>query len=362
MGEANLSEADLVLSGPRGRRFCWQLACAVRNQALQDRLWLAFHACPDPADDAAVERLADLLRQVDPGEIGELTEPALLECLADAVAFASYWQEPSEEDRLLADPRVVEALLPVAEAALTSPAAHWWRDPVDLTDQGYVQWLDQARTEPPRLTGAAQAVRAWRDDTLAREESARSWPPDPTANISASWWSTPSLHGLVETSRPRPGLGAVRLLLTEDDCGWQQARVWPLAPRPDVQVYEITGPDAWAALVERYPLRVTRSRRYDWWRATGRAGEWFIPDYNAVAADYDAVHLTMLGYLTTAGKTVQVTDGATLLAGWHPDTTVWLHDVLASSGEPLDWHRSQDAPDGNTADATTGWRPSPTGC
>jgi len=42
------------------------------------------------------------------------------------------------------------------------------------------------------------------------------------------------------------------------------------------------------------------SRRHDWWRVTGSAGAWMIPDWVAVAADYDAVHLTVGGYLTTA--------------------------------------------------------------
>lgn len=68
----------------------------------------------------------------------------------------------------------------------------------------------------------------------------------------------------------------------------------------DTRVYEITGPDAWADLVGRYPMDVSRARRHDWWRTTRRAGRWLIPDYLAVTADFDAVHLSVAGYLTTA--------------------------------------------------------------
>jgi hypothetical protein len=72
--------------------------------------------------------------------------------------------------------------------------------------------------------------------------------------------------------------------------------------------------------VGRYPLDVSKSRRRDWWRATGRAGRWLIPDYAAVAADWDAVHVSVSGYLTTAGIAIPAgSDAYTMLAGWDPD-------------------------------------------
>jgi hypothetical protein len=76
--------------------------------------------------------------------------------------------------------------------------------------------------------------------------------------------------------------------------GWTTAWCQPLSPRRGARVYEITGRRDWADLTARYPLEVTRSRRHDWWRVTGRAATWLIPDYAAVAADYDAIHLTVL--------------------------------------------------------------------
>jgi hypothetical protein len=90
--------------------------------------------------------------------------------------------------------------------------------------------------------------------------------------------------------------------------------------------------------VDRYPLDVTGSRRHDWWRVTGWAGRWLIPDYAAAAADWDAVHLSVAGYLTTAGIALPVGDGArTMLAGWDPDATGWLADVLTGTGALEDW-------------------------
>jgi hypothetical protein len=160
------------------------------------------------------------------------------------------------------------------------------------------------------------------------------------------------MSGLTVTSRAVPGLGALRLLLVEDGLGWERARCWPLKPRPGARIYEIDGPAAWSALVTRYPLEVIRSRRHDWWRATGREGCWLIPDYQAVARDYDAVHLSALGYLTTAGVALPAGHdeaALTLLAGWDPDATWWLTDVLEPDGLPEDW----------AADDTSspGWHP-----
>ena len=58
-----------------------------------------------------------------------------------------------------------------------------------------------------------------------------------------------------------------------------------------------------------------------------------VPDWPEVAQEYDAVHLTVSGYLTTAGRAVPVSDGvASVLAGWGPDETWWLTDVRGDGG------------------------------
>jgi hypothetical protein len=151
------------------------------------------------------------------------------------------------------------------------------------------------------------------------------------------------------TTRGLPALGAVRLVLVEDGLGWQSARCWPVAPEDGARVYEVCGPGQWAELVDRYPLDVSKSRRHDWWRATGRAARWLIPDYAAVAADWDAVHVSVAGYLTTAGIAIPADDGAcTMLAGWDPDATWWLNDVLSLTSPPEDWREDDQAPFGWT--------------
>jgi hypothetical protein len=112
----------------------------------------------------------------------------------------------------------------------------------------------------------------------------------------------------------------------------------------------VTSPDSWAALVGRFPLDVSYSRRHDWWRVTGLSGRWLIPDYQAVAAEYDGIHVSAAAYLSTAGRAVAVRDGHTMLAGWDPDETFWLADVLEITGSPQVWEG-----DGQDAGA---WHPS----
>lgn len=64
-----------------------------------------------------------------------------------------------------------------------------------------------------------------------------------------------------------------------------------------------------------------------------------------MAADHDAVHLTVTGYLPTPGVAITLPSGAgaTALAGWDPDATFWLRDdALTVVDEPVEWHVSPD--------------------
>lgn len=342
--------ADALLAGPRGRSLCANL--------LDDRL-----APPSRRVPRAWLAALEAARTGDTGRCArKLTEcaataglpstpfdgSALLAGLQIAVDFASYWQEPNSEDQGFAGEAAREALRPVAEAvvaALAAPDVSWWTAPVDRSSQCYAQFLGQHPLPELLLTGAAESARAWLADTLDDERSAHDRPADPASPHSGRWWSSPAASRLPVTTRALPALAAVRLVLIEDGLGWQSARCWPVTPQDGTRVYEISGPDQWAEVVDRYPLDVSKSRRHDWWRATGRAGRWQIPDYAAMAADWDAVHLSVTGYLTTAGVAIPVgNDTCTMLAGWDPDATWWLNDVLSCTSPPEDWRADNLAP------------------
>jgi hypothetical protein len=102
--------------------------------------------------------------------------------------------------------------------------------------------------------------------------------------------------------------------------------------------------------VARYPLEVPRSRRHDWFRATGEDDHWAIPDYAAVAAEYDGIHLSVMGYLRTAGRALGTGEPRTVLAGWSPDATWWLTPAATPAGPLTRWQLA----DGSEP---PGWRP-----
>lgn len=277
----------------------------------------------------------------------------LLAGLAEAVDSARYWQEPDETDELLRQLPVMTALGPVA-ALLSASLAGWLRpSSVALDRQCFVQWTDERQLQPPSLTDAAGKLARWKASTIADERQAAERPRDPAALWSGRWWSTPALSDLVTTTRSITGLGALKLMLFEDSLGWKRALVWPLAPASGSRIYEISEPMAWTGLVARYPLEVTLSKRHDWWRTTGVDGSWLMPDWSAVAAEYDGVHLTVSGYLTAAGRHPAVGPSGTVLSGWNPDETYWLNDVLRPGAVPSAWHSNESQPPTCVGDATS---------
>jgi len=328
-------DTEQLLSGPRGRRLCWGLladAISDSERSEWERVW---HAAQSEAD--LTEFLDDLATCV----AGAGTGGSLMTAFGDAVGWAAYWQPPDNEDRALASAAVRERLLPIAEAVTGDPATGWWSAPVELGHQVHVEWIDPD-THPVSLSGAAGKLAQWRARTVADEQqAARDRPDDPSAPFSGCWWSTPAMSGLTATTRTVPGDNAVGLNLIEDSLGWTRARCWPVLPHRGARIYEISGPGEWTELVSRYPLDVSKARRHDWWRATGLDSSWLIPDFAAVAADYDAVHLTAAGYLTTAGRGLPAGNARTVLAGWDPDKTYWLADVLTGSGPAGLWERAE---------------------
>jgi hypothetical protein len=323
---------DDLLDGARGRRLCFSLLTSAFPE-----LWrMAFYA------KSSEDEVLELARAVADASAA-LDDASLLDALEDAISTAKYWQPADETDFMLLRDELRAALEPTARRVERSEAAAWWWSPIALDDQHYVQWVDEYEMQPPALTDAASRLGAWRANAQREEERWADRPADVTANHSGSWWSTPALVEMVTTTRARSDLAAVKLRLVEDALGWTEARVVPLRPRSAPRVFEITGRSAWARLVARYPLDVTLSRRHDWWRVTGMDERWAIPDWQAVAADFDAVHLTVAGYLTTAGTAIPVGEAFTLLAGWNPDETYWLSDILEPTGPMTNWRRDDVA-------------------
>ena len=362
-------DIEALLAGPRGRRLMLELALAAGcgpgrdGDELAGAVMLAAYRL-DPGRGTSRVMFGPGAAQVDtampsPAEVAALLDDAcitvpdegsLLQALDRAVASARYWQEPDGEDALAATPAVLAALAPIAAQIAASPHAAWWSEGVARDDQWQVHWDEGAGGTPPaESAGASEALEMWRSRTIAGEERARrERPTDPEARWGGQWWSTPP-HTLLRTTRGLGELGPAGLWLEEDSSGWDRATTRAVSVADGVRVYEIDGAQAWADLCRGHPLGVTAEKRHDWYRTTGRAGDWVIPDWSRVASSYDAVHLTVGGYLAAAGTPIEVDEAtSSVIGGWAPDETFWLCDVGQARGPDETWVHDADRGWGRT--------------
>jgi hypothetical protein len=358
------ARADALLSGPRGRALCAAAAgldahrllnalarpvSAVTLRSIEEAntgrpgwppaAWAELSAGDAGTAPTVAEVVAVHVADVDLDALGSTEDPRmLLAVLAEAVNDWTF----SDDDiaAAVAFGEAPEALAPVAAALAGAPGAAWWWSPAALGAQRWIAWA--AQSGPPPLDGAADALREYSQAEAANEARSADmvpFPPDPQGRrYSGMWWSAPRGAGLAGTTRELPGLPAVQLAICEDSPGNGPVEVWDVGIDSSARAYEVDGPDAWCALTEAFPREVTLSRRHDWWRWTGWEGRWLIPDWAAVADSYDAVHLSVVGHLQASYRALPVAGGAcTCIAGWDPDETIWLTDVLARTELAARW-------------------------
>lgn len=307
--------ADDFLAGPRGRAVC-------------------------------VAHLGHVPGMPDGWQFGYADGRPPLGALADATTRAMYWQDPEDFDLGDLPPAAATAVRQAAAELAAHADTGWWDSPAALGDQ-HVVAFDHPGQPPakPHLADLRTGIEALadREHDVTAFRDARGYEVD-WRTVSGTWWSAPiATRGVHSTRALGTDVQPLGLACVEDELGWERADSWPIAPAETPRLYELADPTDWVRLCRDYPRDVTNAKRGDWWRATGRDGLWVMPDWPAVARDWDAVHLTVRGYLTTAGRALDVDDEqATVLAGWDPDSTFWLNDVLRLAGRARHWWRDQE--------------------
>jgi hypothetical protein len=182
----------------------------------------------------------------------------------------------------------------LARAILSQPAAAWWFAPLDRT----AQWV------------------IMRPDDLADPAAVRT-PTSPPTN-----WEryAQKPEGAVYSSTAVDGTCAVLAAMETAAADYYQ--VSPIGrvavrPRAIARVYEVAGPLAWHKLAARYP-------------ALDEAGR-LVPDWGLVSADWDGVHITLGGCLTSDQVRITSANGWTEFRGWPPELTVWLRACFAEA-------------------------------
>lgn len=256
--------------------------------------------------------------------------------LVASARSARYWEpddltESSPTELSLSDMSVAAAQI------AQDPLASWWDDEIDLKQQTIIYfehaqspglkhmsrnrgyYMAEARRPAPETDRAGQAI----DWTV----------------VTGAWWSVPkgSMSLITTLSGGAPAVPAG--LAFED---WSLATSWPVQVLERARIFEIKEPADWVYLVGRYPVDVSATtKRSDWWRATNRDGKWLMPDWERIALEWDAVHLTVLGYLTTASRVLYLDDDyATILAGAQPGFAYWLSNVFHEFNIRQDWRRN----------------------
>ena len=70
-----------------------------------------------------------------------------------------------------------------------------------------------------------------------------------------------------------------------------------------------------------------------------------LPDWRAVVTDFDGVHLSWAGYLTSEGYIADLAGGGvTMLRYWFSERTLWLNDVFGEPSFLLDFLAQDDNP------------------
>ncbi len=297
------------------------LLAAPVGVALLDRLELAergmfrpFHSLQD-SDPAAVEAAAE---RVTSNSLGDLLGMAM----GAAYHLAGPWSSGAV-DSLTWAYRLAPARRQLAESV-------WRRFAPDLCKPG---------------------------DTAAQEY----WVDDPVPSRPVQAAFTDYAHGYSNgeftwagvwtTTAPPPEVHD-ELVLAWEFAGRQVSR-WLLPVRPGSRVWEMERPADWARLVETFPRAATKE--HGGWELPGpnqrptelgyllsvpgqhaaRVGHLrhLVPDWAAVAHDYDGVHLSWAGFLTAEGFVSDLPDrGVAMLRYWSSERTLWLRDVFGEPG------------------------------
>ena len=110
---------------------------------------------------------------------------------------------------------------------------------------------------------------------------------------------------------------------------------WRLRIPPSMRVFEVHGPEDWNRLCVRYPAEGTKDGPPDL--------EWLVPDWGAAAEEWDGVHVSLGGLLTTERVRYESEGGVSMLLFTESELTYWLRG-FPSAAEGLPDRYRKDGP------------------
>ena len=228
-------------------------------------------------------------------------------------------------DRFHTDYHMIAAKLPTlarekaaqARAVIEHPSTAWWFDDIDLKAQA---WLSIHGTLTKFIYGTPPDTLAWRRP----ENPSRGW--ERYAQKPYGNQNTSTQYGPLLTSQLIAYDERVGDYLCEFPLAW-----WSIRFLEEVRVFEIHGPSDWHSLCVGYP-------------AIGTDDDRLVPNWGAVAQEWDGVHLSLGGLLTAEQHRYESPVGWTMLEFWYAEQTYWLRALKTETERQPDFDRGMGAP------------------
>ena len=205
-----------------------------------------------------------------------------------------------------------KSLRPLARAILEHPATAWWFDSPDLDHQ---IWIAHEGTFPITAKWECPSTPPERWERYAQKP-----------------------RGLQYTSTLVDGLTSLFVAYDNrsGDLGFWPTPLpcWELRVLSNVKIYGIRGAGSWHELCLRYPAKGPGSQ--------GEQDGRLTPDWGAVAADWDGVHLSFGGLLTAEQVGNESPEGWSMLTSWDAEHTYWLGSVATMSERLPDHDRNYE--------------------
>ena len=209
---------------------------------------------------------------------------------------------------------------------LAQPSASWWFEPMDREGQVWVSRDGSPPSEDSLVTPSGPPTR---------------WERYALKPVGGMFTST-----MIGDISPMAatidfGVGDFRPWYGEPPYA-----IWRMNVDESARIFEIHDPDDWHLLCVNYPAEGNSGRHAgnepDFSRDPGR----LVPDWFQVARDWDAVHLSFGGYLTSEQVRVESEHGWTYHWAWDHETTLWLRWMFNGHERLEDYRRDKsESPD-----------------
>ena len=207
----------------------------------------------------------------------------------------------SDHDLIAAElPALAREKAEQARAVIEHPGTAWWFDDIDLDAQAWVSIHGHQKL----IYGIPPNTTEWE---RPRNPSS-GWERYTQQPYSESPQVTSTLYGPYLTSELAAYYGRVGDYYCNFPLAW-----WKMRFLEEVRVFEIHGPADWYDLCVRYPVKGTEDSR-------------LVPNWGAVAEEWDGVHLSFGGLLTTEQNRHESISGWkggwAMLDSWHAEQTI----------------------------------------